>query len=78
MLPQRPMDEYATKADLQELRRELKSDLQELRLEMRAALAELKADIRKDITDLQRTVIIAMVGLTGIFGGLVTILKLFA
>jgi hypothetical protein len=51
--------EYATKADLRELRAEIRADL-----------AELKADLARQ----NNTTLIA---LTAIFGGLVTILKLF-
>ena len=65
--PVPPSVEYATKADLNELRLELKADL-----------ANLKADLRKDINDLQKTIITSQIAVVAIFGTLVTVLKLFA
>jgi len=59
--------EYATKADLQLLRQEIRADI-----------AELKADVHAQIIGLQRTMITTLIAQTAIFGTLVTVLKLFA
>ena len=77
-VPAPPPVEYATKADVDALRQELKSDIRELRLELKADLANLKAELRKDINDLQKTIITSQIAVVAIFGTLVTVLKLFA
>jgi hypothetical protein len=72
MLPEtRPPVEYATKADLRELRQEMRADLAEFKLDVLKQIAELQKD-------LHRLVIQMMIAMTAIFGGLVTILKLFS
>jgi hypothetical protein len=71
MMPNSPPPlEYATKADLALLRQEIRADLAELKADITTALSEL--EIR-----LQRLVLTTLIGLTAIFGGLVTVLKLF-
>jgi hypothetical protein len=71
MMPEpRPPVEYATKADLDTLRRELKADLQELRLQLRADMGELKAELLKWHVG-------TLVAITAIYGGLVAMLKIF-
>lgn len=79
--PNRPI-EYATKADLHELRAELQHDLAALKAELTLAMANLTADVAKQLLeqhrDLTRTLIITMLGMTAMFGTLVTVLKLFA
>jgi hypothetical protein len=68
MMPEpRPPLEYATKADLELLRHELRADI-----------AELRADVSKQISDLKSTIITTLIAQTAIFGTLVTVLKLFA
>nr|VFJ92274.1 MAG: hypothetical protein BECKH772A_GA0070896_100417 [Candidatus Kentron sp. H]VFJ93203.1 MAG: hypothetical protein BECKH772B_GA0070898_100407 [Candidatus Kentron sp. H]VFK00049.1 MAG: hypothetical protein BECKH772C_GA0070978_100397 [Candidatus Kentron sp. H] len=57
----------ATKADLAELRASTKADLTEMRATNKADLAELKAD-------LTRTILIAMVAITGVFAAIVKVL----
>jgi hypothetical protein len=68
-MPSRPVD-YATKADLSELRTEIRADLAELRVALAQQIGDLKAE-------LYRMIITTLLAMTAIFGGLVTILKLF-
>jgi hypothetical protein len=69
-MPSRPVD-YATKADLLQLRMEIRGDLTELRVALAQQIGDLKAE-------LYRMIITTLLPMTAIFGGLVTILKLFA
>jgi len=72
MMPDpRPPIEYATKADLQQLRLELKADLAEFKLEISREIHALE-------TSLHKTIITTLIAQTAVFGTLVTILKLFA
>jgi hypothetical protein len=67
----RPPIEYATKADLEVLRQELKADLAEFKLEIIREIHALE-------NSLHRTLITTLIAQTAIFGTLVTVLKLFA
>jgi hypothetical protein len=68
MMPAGPKQiEYATKTDLQDLRK----DLAEFKLEITKQIAALE-------TSLHKTIITTLIAMTAIFGTLVTILKLFA
>lgn len=73
--------EYATKADLNNLRAELKADMRELRLEVRADIAELKADIANQLraleSSLNKTMMTMLIAMTAIFSGVVAVAKLF-
>jgi hypothetical protein len=68
MMPDaRPPVDYATKADVDVLRHELRADI-----------ADLRADVSKQISDLKGTIITTLIAQTAIFGTLVTVLKLFS
>jgi hypothetical protein len=67
--PRTPV-EYATKADLRELRQEIRADFAEFRVEVTKQIAELQSS-------LHRTILTTLIAVTAIFGTLVTILKLF-
>jgi hypothetical protein len=67
MMPQSPPPlEYATTADLRIAVAELKT-----------AIAEIKTAISDLEVRLQRLVLTTLIAMTAIFGGLVTVLKLF-
>jgi hypothetical protein len=66
ILPLQPAVELATKADLAELRTELRADLAELRVEIR--------DIHKALRSQTNFVIGAMTALTGIFSAIVAVI----
>jgi hypothetical protein len=79
-----PPIEYATKADLRELRQEMRADFAEFRLEFAEFKVTLLEQIRALETSqaqrdsaLHKTIITTLIATTAIFGGLVTILKLF-
>jgi hypothetical protein len=71
MMPEsRPPVEYATKADLHQLRLELKADLAELTRDLSREIHTLESSLHK-------TIITTLIAQTAIFGTLVTVLKLF-
>jgi hypothetical protein len=71
MMPKSPPPlEYATTADLRIAVAEIKTAIAELKTDTKSAIAEL--EIR-----LQRLIITTLIAMTAIFGGLVTVLKLF-
>lgn len=46
--------EPATKADLQEVRAELKGDIQELRAELKSEIQELRAELKLNVLELRK------------------------
>jgi len=71
MMPKSPPPfEYATKADLDRLRSDLRADMAEFKLDITKQIALLESN-------LHRTIITTLIAQTAIFGTLVTVLKLF-
>jgi hypothetical protein len=64
------LTDLATKADVAELRAATKADLAELRALMKADLLDMKADLLKWHVG-------TLLAITAIYGGLVSLLKLF-
>ena len=60
----------ATKADVAELRGELKTEMADLRGEMRAGFAEVRAEMAEGRAESQRWLIATVIGLFIGFGGL--------
>jgi hypothetical protein len=63
--------EYATKADLVELRLQLRADLAESQTQLARQISDLKGE-------LYRMILTTLLAMTAIFGGLVATLKLFS
>lgn len=74
----------ALRGDLATLRAELKGDMQEVRAEMRELRLEVRvhlADMKAEFSELKAALLKQqawmLIGMTGVFGTLVTVLKLF-